>query len=559
MKKAICFLIIISLVIQGGNNMAYARTKKLTDANYSPTIAASETAIRSQVDGSIQEVLDIVETNYASITESKLDKTGNFTGTWHGLMPTQAEPGLTATVNAHLADNAAHGLGNHVVDNNKHANFTYNGLRYIINNPYEGAGELSLKGFLHGHTTNSDGELTPAQLGTALKNAGFNFYTITDHDFITDNPVVDGITWIGKSVEETNAKHVVAYDITEQSTDTDSRKIIKFHMAKNKMCSIAHPNLTDALVQNNEMSSYPQYNFTEVYNAYDGATGLAEDKWDIALSAGKHVFGLAVDDFHNTAHMPIGKGYVVVFADQNSAVPIKDALRRGCFYASSGNDMEISVDGNVITITSSQTSNIAFIGKNSTIYKNEEGVTTSSYTIVGNEQYIRVKSYRVSDGAIAWSQPIFIDVINNNSENILINDAGTFIPTVIGSTVAGEQTYGTAWGQYKKIDNMVFFQLYVTLTAKDAAMAGNVRIGGLPVPPASKVYGVRPVSIGRTTGIDTTKTGVMGVVATIISSSQYIELHYLVDGATSSTQTAMPVADLLNNFAISISGFYETE
>jgi hypothetical protein len=104
MKKAICFLIIISLVIQGGNNMAYARTKKLTDANYSPTIAASESAIRSQVDGSIQEVLDIVETNYASITESKLDKTGNFTGTWHGLTPTQAEPGLSAMVEAHLAE-----------------------------------------------------------------------------------------------------------------------------------------------------------------------------------------------------------------------------------------------------------------------------------------------------------------------------------------------------------------------------------------------------------------------------------------------------------------------
>jgi parallel beta-helix repeat protein len=77
--------------------MEYTRTKKLTDSNYSATIAASEEAIRSQVDGSIQEVLDLVNTG-------KLDKNGDFQGTWRGLTPTQAEPGLSATVEAHLAD-----------------------------------------------------------------------------------------------------------------------------------------------------------------------------------------------------------------------------------------------------------------------------------------------------------------------------------------------------------------------------------------------------------------------------------------------------------------------
>jgi hypothetical protein len=84
--------------------MAYARTKKLTDSNYSATIAASEEAIRSQVDGSIQEILDAVEANYASVAESKLSKTGNFTGTWNGVTMTSAEPGLSSAFNAHLAE-----------------------------------------------------------------------------------------------------------------------------------------------------------------------------------------------------------------------------------------------------------------------------------------------------------------------------------------------------------------------------------------------------------------------------------------------------------------------
>jgi hypothetical protein len=79
--------------------MAIPRAKKLTDATYSPTIAASEEAIRSQVDGAIQEVFDLGEANFTA-------KTGDHLGTWRGLTPTQVEPGLSATVEAHLAESA---------------------------------------------------------------------------------------------------------------------------------------------------------------------------------------------------------------------------------------------------------------------------------------------------------------------------------------------------------------------------------------------------------------------------------------------------------------------
>jgi glycerophosphoryl diester phosphodiesterase len=80
-----------------------ARTKLLTDAVYSPTIAASEEAIRSQIDGSIQEVYDIVD-------EAKLDKTsGDYTGSWHGVAkPVYAEPGLAGVVDALDASLTAH-------------------------------------------------------------------------------------------------------------------------------------------------------------------------------------------------------------------------------------------------------------------------------------------------------------------------------------------------------------------------------------------------------------------------------------------------------------------
>jgi hypothetical protein len=81
-----------------------ARTKLLTDAVYSPTIAASEEAIRTQIDDSIQEVLDLALEDVT--TNRKLSPTGDFRGTINGGDVTLTEPGLSGAFNAHLAENA---------------------------------------------------------------------------------------------------------------------------------------------------------------------------------------------------------------------------------------------------------------------------------------------------------------------------------------------------------------------------------------------------------------------------------------------------------------------
>jgi hypothetical protein len=78
------------------------RTKLLTDAVYSPTIAASEEAIRTQIDDSIQEVLDLALEDVT--TNRKLSPTGDFTGTINGGDVTLTEPGLSGAFNAHLAE-----------------------------------------------------------------------------------------------------------------------------------------------------------------------------------------------------------------------------------------------------------------------------------------------------------------------------------------------------------------------------------------------------------------------------------------------------------------------
>jgi hypothetical protein len=59
-------------------------------------------------------------------------------------------------------------------------------------------------------------------------------------------------------------------------------------------------------------------------------------------------------------------------------------------------------------------------------------------------------------------------------------ESGTWTPSIAGSTTAGNHTYSVRLGGYYKIGNLVIASFNVTLTAKDAAMAGNARITGLP-------------------------------------------------------------------------------
>jgi hypothetical protein len=287
---------------------------------------------------------------------------------------------------------------------------SYEGKKIKINNPYKNSGSLSLRGQLHCHTTNSDGTHTPDYLVAAYRDAGYQFITITDHNIVTPNPNVSGITWLCDSSEESLGKHVPSYDIAAHyAVSPLVQDVINFHKSNRGMCSIAHPDYSPTFINKDELKGYYGYNFLEVYNPV-GTTNNEAD-WDAVLSIGIKAFALAVDDCH-TIPDHFNKGWVVVFANENTSAAIKKSLRDGNFYASNGNDLAISIEGNVITATSSEASNISFIGNDGKVLQANNGVTTASYTIVGDEMYIRVKSVKVSDATIAWGQPVFLDVID---------------------------------------------------------------------------------------------------------------------------------------------------
>ena len=84
------------------------------------------------------------------------------------------------------------------------------------------------------------------------------------------------------------------------------------------------------------------------------------------------------------------------------------------------------------------------------------------------------------------------------------NVANAWTPTLVGSSVAGANTYsGSTSGFYVRNGKMITAYFTIILTAKDGAMAGNISIGGLPF--AAGAYSpVMSASISRWSNITLT-------------------------------------------------------
>lgn len=98
---------------------------------------------------------------------------------------------------------------------------------------------------------------------------------------------------------------------------------------------------------------------------------------------------------------------------------------------------------------------------------------------------------------IAQSNHIASDVETHKADMVTDTDGvhglkieeGIWNPTIFGQTVAGNNSYGAQAGRYIKIGKNVTCNAYVTLSTKDANMAGNVKFGGLPFRVVSPAHG----------------------------------------------------------------------
>lgn len=252
-----------------------------------------------------------------------------------------------------------------------------NNQTYIIANPYFDSGTLRLKGAIHNHTENSavvDGYLSgKSPQWTCEKyrdEAGYDFISITDHNFVSDVPEVRDIVWMGPSLEDTNmtpeGHHLIVYNLPEgyqyHYISDDINEQIEYYHSLGALVSYAHADWGAQYQPDEKILTVQQLDFVEVFNGDAGSIRA----YNSMLLKGP-VGALGTDDFHYNpdrfeANKYFDKSYIIVYGHRKERKAIWDDILRGHFYASSGATMEISYSNGTIEVVTDTPSLIEIHG-----------------------------------------------------------------------------------------------------------------------------------------------------------------------------------------------------
>lgn len=281
-------------------------------------------------------------------------------------------------------------------------------------NPYDGPRGVWLRGNLHTHTTESDGELSPADTVRAYAELGYDFLAISDHDLLTDpEPLAADVGMALIRAEEVTAfgPHMLAVGIScLVAPDPERQRCINEISAAGGFSVLNHPNWGRRFVhfRHEMMEQLEGYLGIEIYNGVievlEGSP-LALDRWDRLLSSGRRLWGFANDDTHWTNS--IGRGWNCVQCTEATPAAILDALRAGRFYASTGVAIEvISLDASSLRIQAPNAHRIRLIGAHGRLLAQSDG-SDAEFDVGGvSEPYLRVECLGCA-GASAWTQPFY--------------------------------------------------------------------------------------------------------------------------------------------------------
>lgn len=296
------------------------------------------------------------------------------------------------------------------------------------------AGELWLRGNTHAHTNRSDGDSPPEDVVRWYRDHGYDFLVITDHDTITRADGGGLLLIAGEEVTDRLPKkplHVNAIGLTAVVKPQGGRtpvEVLQRNLdavrAAGGIAQINHPNFgwafgTAELLELEGAalleiaSGHPLVNM-----AGGGGVPAVEQMWDALLSAGRKIWGVAVDDAHHfqceppAGHLAArpGLGWIVVRAPEKSEKAVLKAIEAGDFYASTGVELsEIAVRDGALRIAVREKDGAKyrtrFIGRAGRVLQ-ESASNPAVYAIGGSEGYVRAKVID-SNGRAAWTQPLF--------------------------------------------------------------------------------------------------------------------------------------------------------
>jgi hypothetical protein len=201
---------------------------------------------------------------------------------------------------------------------------------------------------LHGHTTESDGTLTPMQYVAQYQMIGFGALAITDHDVVTTQPT--GITSPLDGCEQSmTTGHVgtIGTDY-ERGAETNVQTIINAAVSDGGFAILNHPGWvylgqTQYRFDYAEAAALTGYQGLEIFNAAvitdNDSLGFQVSLWDQLLTnVRRNIWAVATDDFDTLYyHMGYNVGRVRIFVASNTSANVLASLLAGHFVADVSN------------------------------------------------------------------------------------------------------------------------------------------------------------------------------------------------------------------------------
>ncbi len=289
-------------------------------------------------------------------------------------------------------------------------------MRITIRHPYIGGAFEWLRGNLHTHTTNSDGARSPEACVKAYSEMGYDFLMISDHDCLTDPSGLDrnGMVLVPGYEITANGPHILHVNAPGRVQPVENRQEVLDGVGRaGGFAIMCHPNWEAHFnhCPQEKLAEWTGYAGIEICNGVcllGEGNGLALDRWDMLLSAGREVWGYGTDDTHGT-HTE-GAVWTVVQARKRSVEAIVEALEGGRCYASTGVVIDrVEVQDDAVRVVAPNADRIDVIGdfqRRAGRYRGPEALYRLSDEDVYS--YIRFECHG-AEGSMAWTQPFFVE------------------------------------------------------------------------------------------------------------------------------------------------------
>lgn len=292
------------------------------------------------------------------------------------------------------------------------------------------------RGNLHGHSTHSDGQNSPADVVRLHREAGYDFTCLSEHLWtdprfsaptIIDATAFDSADFItiisaelhcpGKAHDKDGLWHIVANGLPADFPVADSSEtgpeLVARAVAAGAYVTIAHPEWYSLTDDEARSLAAAGAHGVEIYNhssAIEAGRGGGIATLDLLLNEGDRVHLTATDDSHHVPGDAFG-GWVMVAADSLTAGDIIASLKAGNYYASSGPDfIDISIDGANLDVGTSPVDRIILAGdRHRARFVAGDGLTTARFDLASlDSAFFRVVAIDAR-GQCAWSNPYWMD------------------------------------------------------------------------------------------------------------------------------------------------------